>query len=80
MQVEVAVIDLSSGSRDPFVIFGTNSKSGRGPRAVVFLNPYSAAAKFVLSKRASEMDVKKTARQIADVLAEYIQESGARSN
>jgi hypothetical protein len=33
------------------------------------MNPYAAAAKFVLSKRASEKDVKKTAREIADVIA-----------
>jgi hypothetical protein len=78
MQVEVAVIDLSSGSKDPFVVFGTDSQSGRGPGAVVFFNPYVAAAKFVLSKRAPEKDVSKTARQIADALAECIQQSAAR--
>jgi len=77
MLVQVAVIDLSKGSKDPFVTFGTDSRSGRGPGAVVFPNPYVAAAKFVLSKRASESDIRKTARQIANVLAKYIEEGGA---
>ena len=79
MQVEVAVIDLTSGSTDPFVIFGTDSTSGKGPGTVVFFNPYVAAAKFVLSKRASEKDVMKTAHQIADALAQCVRECGARS-
>jgi hypothetical protein len=79
MQVEVTVMDLGSGSREPFAVFGTDSRSGRGPGAVVFRNPYVAAAKFVLSKRASEKDIRKTARQIADTLAECIKESGAHS-
>jgi len=80
MLVEVGIVDLKSGGRDPFVTFGTGSGSGKGPGAVVFRNPYVAAAKFVLSKKASERDVKKTARRIADVLARYIEEYGAQPN
>lgn len=80
MQVEVEVIDLSSGSSDPFIVFGTGSGSGRAPGAIISHNPYVAAAKFVLSKRASERDIRKTARRIADVLTEYIQEGGGGSN
>jgi hypothetical protein len=72
MQVEVAVVDLGSGTKEPLIVFGTDSKSGKGPGAVVMMNPYAAAAKFVLSKRASEKDVRKTARQIADVIKNYM--------
>ncbi|MHC1729532.1 MAG: DUF4410 domain-containing protein [Syntrophobacteraceae bacterium] len=68
MQIEVSVIDLSSERKEPFLIFGTDSKTGKGPGAVVMMNPYVAAAKFVMSKKATERDVKKTARQIAGVL------------
>lgn len=78
MQIEVAVVDLASGSHEPFLVFGTDSKSGKGPGAVVMFNPYVAAAKFVLSKRASEKDVRKTARQISDVLVKYMTESNQR--
>jgi hypothetical protein len=78
MQVEVAVIDLGSGQNEPFMVFGTDSKSGRGPGAIVMMNPYAAAAKFVLSKRASDKDVRKTARGIADVIRKYIEDNGVR--
>ncbi|MGA2403627.1 MAG: DUF4410 domain-containing protein [Syntrophobacteraceae bacterium] len=78
MQIEVSVIDLGSKSSEPFIVFGTESKSGRGPGAVVMWNPYAAAAKFVLSKRAPERDVRKTALQIADVLAKLVEEGGTR--
>lgn len=75
---EVSVTDLGSGSREPFAVFGARSKSGRGPGAIVFRNPYVAAAKFVMSKRHPERDVKKTAGQIAKVLSKMVEESSAR--
>ncbi len=77
MQIEVALFDLSKKTNEPFLVFGTQSSSGKGPGAVVTMNPYVAAAKFVLSKGAPEKDVKKTARQIAAVIARYIQDSGS---
>lgn len=77
MQIEVAVFDLAQGGRDPFMVFGTQSSSGKGPGAVVTMNPYVAAAKFVMSKKASEKDVKKTAKEIAGVLAKYIEDNKA---
>jgi hypothetical protein len=80
MQVEVAVIDLGSGQKEPFLVFGTDSKSGKGPGAVITKNPYVLAAKFVLSKKASEKDVRKTARQIAGVLVKYMEDSKVSSN
>lgn len=78
MQVEVSVYDLSSGSGEPFLVFGSESKSGRGPGAVVTMNPYVMAAKFVLSKKATAKDIHKTARDIAAVLVKYMQDSGKR--
>lgn len=78
MQIEVAVTDLGSGRKEPFLLFGTESNTGKAPGAVLMMNPYVAAAKFVLSKKASEKDVKKTGRQIAAVLVKYIEESKPR--
>ncbi|MCE5335361.1 MAG: DUF4410 domain-containing protein [Desulfobacteraceae bacterium] len=75
MQIEVAVLDLAKNAREPFMVFGTEASSGKGPGAVVTMNPYVAAAKFVMSKKASEKDVKKTAKQIAGVLAKYIEDN-----
>ena len=78
MQVEVSVIDPGSGSREPFAVFGANSKTGKMPGAVITKNPYVLAAKFVMSKRAPERDVKMTARKIADVVAQLVEESAPR--
>ncbi len=75
MQLEVEVTDLRSGGDAPFLVFGTNKKAGKGPGAIISKNPYVLAAKFVMSKKDPERDVKKTARQIADVIAKVI-ESG----
>jgi len=80
MQIQVGIVDLSSGSQKPFIVFGTQSESGKMPGAIVTMNPYVAAAKFVLSKRAPERDVAKTARQIAEVLVQIMKDQAAQSN
>jgi hypothetical protein len=38
------------------------------------MNPYVAAAKFVLQKNATERDIKKTAEQIAEQIVKYEQQ------
>ncbi len=78
MQVQVSVIDLGSPDRRPFAVFGAKSGSGMAPGAVVFMNPYVLAAKFVMSKRHPDRDVKKTAKQIAGVLEKMVAQSPAR--
>jgi hypothetical protein len=74
MLAEVSISDLSMKPIEPFLVCGTGANSGRGPGAIVMMNPYAAAAKFVLSKRAPEKDAKKTARQMADVIYKSIQD------
>jgi hypothetical protein len=41
------------------------------PGAVVTMNPYVAAAKFVMEKNASERDIQKTADQIVGEMLSY---------
>ncbi len=72
MDVQVMVSDLASGNpKEPFVLFGTVKDPGKVPGAVVTMNPYVAAAKFVLEKGATEKDVKKTAEQIAQEVLKF---------
>jgi hypothetical protein len=78
MQVQVSVTDLGSPNRRPFAVFGAKSKSGMAPGAVVFMNPYVLAAKFVMSKRHPDRDVKKTAKQIAAVLEKMAAQAPVR--
>jgi hypothetical protein len=74
MDLQVAISDLaSSDPRAAFAVFGTAKDPNRIPGALVTMNPYVAAAKFVLQKNATERDIKKTAEQIAEQILKYEQ-------
>lgn len=76
MELQVSVSDLAVNPAAPFIIFGTEKEPGRMPGAVVTMNPYVAAAKFVLGRNASEKDVKKTANQIVETVVGYMEKLG----
>jgi hypothetical protein len=65
----VGVTDLARNPDAPFYTLDTSDSSGKMPGAIVKLNPYVAAAKFVMSRHSSERDVKKTASAIAKAIA-----------
>jgi hypothetical protein len=71
MEVQVGVSNLARNPETPFIIFGTIKDPSHMPGAVVTLNPFVAAAKFVLEKNASERDVKLTAKQIVLEMLKY---------
>jgi hypothetical protein len=74
MTVQIGVSDLASKNpQAPFIIFGTIKDPGKMPGAVVTMNPYVAAAKFVMEKNASSSDVKNTAKQIVAEILKYKQ-------
>ena len=68
--VQVAVYDLSQSREQPILVYGTGTGSKPVPGAVVTLNPYAMAAKYVLSRNATEKDVRKLGKQIANDLAQ----------
>lgn len=72
MELYVSVSDLMENPDAPFIIFGTEKDPNRIPGAVVTMNPYVAAAKFVMEKNASERDVKKTAKEIVGTIVKYM--------
>ncbi len=75
MDLQVGISDLSSPDpRAAFAVFGTAKEPSRIPGAVVTMNPYVAAAKFVLQKNATEKDIKKTAQQIVAEILKYEQQ------
>ena len=76
MQLDVSVTDRAGDPNVPFLSFGTQAGSGKMPGAVVTMNPYVAAAKFVMAKNASEKDVKHTAGQIATEIVNYMKAQG----
>jgi hypothetical protein len=61
MDLQVAISDLAgSDPHAAFAVFGTAKDPNRIPGALVAMNPYVAAAKFVLQKNATERDVRIT--------------------
>ena len=81
MDLQIAISDLAgSDPRAAFAVFGTVQEPTRIPGALVTMNPYVAAAKFVLQKNASERDIKKTAEQIADQIMKYEQQTKTKSD
>jgi hypothetical protein len=76
MQIEVTVTNLPSHPGSPFLILGSTTGSGSRPGAAVTLNPYVAAAKFVLAKNAADKDVTHAAASIADEIVKYLKTHG----
>jgi hypothetical protein len=74
--VEVEVDRLGPGSETPVMRFGTQSDSGKAPGAVVTMNPYVAAAKFVIGKGATSRDVNAMGAEIAKQIADYARSRG----
>ncbi len=67
LQVAVASDDLSNEKTPPpLYALQTDAGSGKQPGAVITLNPFAAAAKFVLSGQDLTHDAKHSASKIAD--------------
>ena len=77
VKVQVEVYDLAKNPSTPFLVYGAGEEGRKGPGAVAFRNPYAAAARYVLSRRATEKDVVKLGNQIAADLVKISE--GSRS-
>jgi hypothetical protein len=72
MDLQIWISDLGGQDpRAPFAVFGTVKDPSKIPGAVVTLNPYVAATRFVLQKNATERDVQATAKQIVEEVVKY---------
>jgi len=72
MELYVSISDLAINPDAPFMVFGAEKDPGRAPGAILLMNPYVAAAKFVMQKNASEKDVRKTAERIVEEVMNHI--------
>ncbi len=72
VQLEVVVYDLSNKAGGPFLHLGSDSGAKKMPGGLITKNPYSIAAKYVVSKGATEKDVQKQGSEIAKGLLQYI--------
>jgi Domain of unknown function (DUF4410) len=75
LQVVTSVDDLSQGPLKPLYQVDTEATSGKMPGAAptIMLGPYGAAARFVMSKKDLDKNVKQTASQIADYITKRVQ-------
>lgn len=74
MNVQVGVSNLASAQpQTPFILFGTIKDPKKVPGAAVTVNPYVAAARFVMEKNATEDDIEKTAEQIVNEILKHTQ-------
>jgi hypothetical protein len=76
MQLYVTLSDLASPGK-PLYEAAAGGTSGDKPGAIITMNPYVAAAKFVMEKNAPEKTVKKTAGEIARQIEQHLQEHAA---
>jgi hypothetical protein len=75
-EVAVEVDRLGPGTVTPVLQFGSDADSGHAPGAVVTMNPYAAAAKFVLGRNATTRDIEKMGQAIAQEIAKFARERG----
>ncbi len=76
MQLYVTMSDLAKPDK-PLYEAASDATSGNKPGAVITMNPYVAAAKFVMEKNAPENTVKKTAGQISKQIEQHLTEHTA---
>ncbi len=72
VEIQIAVSGCTTAKSGPFMVLGSSSGKKMMPGGLVTMNPYAMAIKFVLSKGATEKDVKKQAKEIAKTLLEQI--------
>jgi len=75
VKVQVEVYDLARDPNSPFLVYGAGEEGRKAPGAVAFRNPYAAAARYVLSRNATEKDVVKLGNQIAADLVKISKET-----
>jgi hypothetical protein len=75
VQVQVQIYSLRDRAT-PFLVFDSKGASGHMPGAVMMMNPYVAAAKFVMSKKEPEKEAKKIAKSIAEEIGKFMAAQG----
>jgi Domain of unknown function (DUF4410) len=79
MDLYVTLSDLANPEK-PLYDTDKHEDSGKKIGAVITMNPYVAAAKFVMEKNAPEKEVKKTASQIAAEISKQLDGNAAATS
>lgn len=65
VKVEVEIYDLAKDPSYPVLVYGASDASRKTPGGIITKNPYAIAAKYVMSRKATEKEVEKLGKQIA---------------
>lgn len=76
MDLYVTMNDLARPGQ-PLYTAATSEESGKKPGAAITMNPYVAAAKFVMEKNAPEKTIKKTAGDISKEIIAHLKQHEA---
>jgi hypothetical protein len=79
VQVIVSVSNLGAGSVQPFYEVNSGAKKGKMPGAVITMNPYVAAAKFVLAGKDMKKGVTQAASNIATAVDKQVRSPEAKT-
>jgi hypothetical protein len=81
LELYVAFVDLARDPDHPFYSFDASNNSGNMPGgAVLKMNPYAIAARYVMSRNADTREIDHTAETIAAQLAERIAKAGTQQS
>lgn len=72
VEIETEILDYSKAPPVQIMKIGSHSNPRRGPGAILMMNPYVAAAKFVLNSNSSQKDIKKVAGSLAKEITKYL--------
>lgn len=75
LQVIVSAATLGKDGVQPFYDVNTGAQKGKLPGALITLNPYVGAAKFVLSGRDMKKGIKQTASKIASEIDKQLKDA-----
>lgn len=78
MELYVTLTNLANPSK-PLYESTEEGASSEKPGAVITMNPYVAAAKFVMEQNAPEKTVKKTAQEISKQIISHLQDNEAKA-
>ncbi len=72
VELQVTVSDLARHPLEPFLFMGSASETKRRPGGLLMGNPYVLAAKYVITRGATEADVERQGEAVAKGLLEYL--------
>ncbi|MGA9753212.1 MAG: DUF4410 domain-containing protein [Acidobacteriota bacterium] len=78
LAVQVNVYDLAKDRNRPFLAFGSNDQSRKVPGSILLRNPWVTAARYGLSKGATDREVRRLGEEIAKDLVRLLEPSNGK--